>query len=684
LTFRLSIEENQPVVILRLLLFACLLAPPAAADEGLWPYNQFPTATVKQKRGFEVTDAFLDHLRLSSVKIGGGSGSFVSPTGLLLTNRQIAGACLAALSGPRHDYFRDGFQATDAAAELRCTGLDASVLMKIDYVNERVKAGGQSLTQRNATIARIEKECAAKTAGACSVTRLFSGGRYDLYQYRRYRDVRLVFAPEYGIAFFGRERDSISYLRYGLNIAFLRAYENGKPAATADYLKWSADGVKEGDLVFLAGNPGPTGRLSTAAQLTFLRDTELPLRLSRMQPRVQQLNAFAAASEDNLRAAESTLSALLTVFKSDAGKLIGLRDDRLVARKTAFEGKIRRAVEGNAKLGAEAGKVWDEIATAYRKWRPYHKQYEILEASPAPGSRLFRMARQIVRGEAVALKAENDSGDPISQPIEIMMLAQYLTELQGLGEKELPMKTILTGATPQQAAEKMVKASLLKDASGRARLAAGMAAGAPSGPAAALQSGDGIIALAQALDGAALKLRKQHEDIIGALEVSAMEKIAQYRLKLFGAADYPDGTATPRVEFGVVKGYTDRAAVAQPFASTFSGLYYRKDNDGPWQVPPRWLDARQVLNQVTPLDFVSTADIGGGDYGSATVNQRGELVGVTFDGNLESLPVTYLYSDEQARAVHVDVRGIAEALAKVYKAAGLLKELGAAVGQGGS
>ena len=242
------------------------------------------------------------------------------------------------------------------------------------------------------------------------------------------------------------------------------------------------------------------------------------------------------------------------------------------------------------------------------------------------------------------------------------------------------MKAILAGATPRQAAEKMVKASLLKDAAGRARLAAG----AGSGRDAALQPGDPIIALAQALDPPALKLRKQHEDLIGALEVSAMEKIAQYRLKLFGAADYPDGTATPRVEFGVVKGYTDRAAVPQPFASTFSGLYYRKDNEGPWQLPPRWLDARPALNQVTPLDFVSTADIGGGDYGSATVNQRGELVGVTFDGNLESLPATYLYSDEQARAVHVDVRGIAEALDKVYKAAGLLKELGVAVGQGGS
>src|ERR1035441_8840064 len=214
----------------------------------------------------------------------------------------------------------------------------------------------------------------------------------------------------------------------------------------------------------------------------------------------------------------------------------------------------------------------------------------------------------------------------------------------------------------------MVKASMLKDAAGRQALAANRDA--------ALQSGDPVIALARAIDAPALRLRKQHDDIIGTLEVSATEKIAQFRLKLFDAADYPDGTGTPRVEFGVVKGYTDRAAVAQPYAATFSGLYYRKDNEGPWLVPPRWIDAREALNPLTQLDFVSTADIGGGDYGSATVNQRGELVGVTFDGNLESLPVTYLYSDDQARAVHVDVRGIAEALDRVYKAAELRKELG--------
>ena len=640
-----------------------MLAIPLLADEGLWPYNQFPTAAVKQKYGLNVEAGFLDHLRLASVKIGSGTGSFVGPNGLLLTNRQIAGGCLASISSSEHDYFQNGFQAASQSAELPCPGTDASVLLKIEDMSEQVKASGQTLQQRNAAIARMEKECATKTGNVCSMVRLFSGGRYDLYQYRRYSDVRLVFAPEYTAAFFGKERDSISYLRYGLNIAFLRAYENGKPAVTPEYLKWSAEGVKEGDLVFLSGNPGPTGRLSTSAQLTFYRDTALPFSLSRLQPRVQQLNAFAAASEENLRAAQSTFSALLTSYKSDAGKLIGLRDDRLVTRKTAFESKIRRAVTGNAKLGSDAAKVWDEVASAYKKWTPLEKPYQTLEAAPAPGSRLFRMARQIVRGEAI-----ESSDDSINDSVESMMLSLYLAELITLGEKEAPLKAILNGATPQQAAERMVKSTLLKDPAERKRLAANRDA--------AIKSADTIIALAAALEPSAVRLRKQHDELIGALEVSAAEKIAQYRLRLFGAADYPDGTGTPRIEFGVVKGYTDRAAVSQPFASTFSGMYYRKDNEGPWQAPQKWIDARQGLNPVMPLDFVSTSDIGGGDYGSPVVNRQGELVGVTFDGNLESLPGTYLYSDEQARAVHVDTRGIVEALDKVYGATGLLTELG--------
>ena len=644
------------------LLLVCLAALPAAAEEGIWPYNQFPADAVK-KLGFEASPAFLDHLRLASVRMPGGSGAFVSATGLLIASRQIAGACLTASSSPQHDSFQDGFAAASQSAEAPCLGMDASVLENIEDVTQRVKATGQSLPQRNDAIARVEKECAAKTGDVCAVARLFSGGRYDLYRYKRYGDIRLVFAPEYTSAFFGKERDSISYLRYGLNIAFLRAYENGKPAATPNYLKWAAEGVREGDLVFAAGNPGPTGRLSTAAQLTFYRDAWLPTALGRLQPRVQQLNAFAAAGAANLRAAQSTLAALLSEYKADAGKLIGLRDDRLVTRKTNFESRIKRAVQADAKLGAEAVKVWDELAKAYAKWTPFEKPFEILEGAPAPGSRLFRMARQIVRGETI-----DDAGDPINDAMETMMLSLYLNELVALGEKDAPVKAALAGATAQQAAEKMVKATQLKDAAGRARLAAGRGA--------ALKPADPIVALAAALDGPALRLRKQRDEVIGTLEVSAAEKIAQYRMLLFGAAEYPDGTSTPRVEFGTVKGYVDRAGVAQPYASTFSGMFYRKDNEGPWQASQRWIDARQALDPVTPLDFVSTTDIGGGDYGSPVVNRAGELVGVTFDGNLESLPVTYLYSDDQARAVHVDARGIAEALRKVYKADGLLKELG--------
>ena len=600
------------------------------ADEGLWPYNQFPQDALKTKNGFDTPPGFLDHLRLSSVRIGGGSGAFVSVDGLILTSRQGAAGCSVPV---------DGFVSATRAAELRCPTLDAGVLLNIEDVSAQLKTTGQSLTQRNAAVTKIERDCAAKTGNVCSVVRLFAGGRYDLYRYKRYADVRLVFAPEYSAAFFGKERDSITYLRYGLNVAFLRAYENGQPAHTPDFLKWSPDGVKEGDLVFAAGNPGPTSRGATAAQLTFYRDTSLPLAVARLQTRLQLLAGVATPG------AQAAVTQLVNEFKSDAGKLIGLRDDRLVTRKTTFEGKIKRAVQNDSKLGTDAAKVWDDVAAAYKKWTPYEKPYQVLEAAAAPGSRLFLQARQKLRSETAAASPE-----PIDNQVETLMLTQYLDELKVLGEKESPIKTIVGGRSTKQTAEAMVQAGSDSEA--------------------------GVIKLARLIDPQAQKLRKQHDEIIGSLEVSAAEKIAQYRFKLFGASDYPDGTGTPRVEFGTVSGYTDRAAVAQPFASTFSGLYYRQNNEGPWQVAHIWIDLRASLHEITPLDFVSTCDTGGGDYGSPVVNRSGELVGVTFDGNLESLPNVFLYAGDQARSVHVDVRGIAEALEKIYKTNALLKELG--------
>ena len=628
----------QPVALV------LLFVPLAAADEGLWPWNQFPHDPIKTKYNFDATPAFLDHLRQSSVRIGGHAGSFVSATGLIATDRIAAASCLPSMENT--------FLAASSTSEVKCAGLDAEVLLSVEDVSAQLKTSAAkdaketaaketsaALTQRNAAIARIEKDCVAKTGNVCSVVRLFSGGRYDLYRYKRYSDIRLVFAPEYSAAFFGRERDSISYLRYGLDVAFLRAYENGQPAKTPEFLKWSLDGVKDGDLVFASGDPGPTSRLATAAQLTFYRDTSLPLEVARLQTRIQLLAGVAGA--------QTTLTPLLNQFKTEAGKLIGLRDDRLVTRKTNFEGKIKRAIEGDPKLGADATKVWDEVAAAYKKWAPFEKPYQVLESMPAPGSRLFRNARAKLRGEAA-----DASTEPINKDIEVLMLTQYLDELRILGDKESPLKAILGNQKPKQAAEAMVQAP------------------------------DGVAKLAELIEPHAQKLRKQHDEIIGTLEVSAAEKIAGYRFRLFGATDYPEGTSTPRVEFGTIAGYTDRAAVAQPFASTFSGLFYRRNNEGPWQVTQPWVDARAALGEVIPLDFVSTCDTGGGDYGSPVVNKAGELVGVTFDGNLESLPNVFLYTSDQARAVHVDARGIAEALEKVYKATGLLQELGIKTGRG--
>jgi len=663
-----------------LLAWMCLL--PAGADEGMWPFDQFPKDAVRQKYDFEVTRQFLDNLRLASVRIGSGSGAFVSPRGLLLTNQHIVSGCLAKLSSAHNDYcVRDGFYAASGAAEARCPGLEASVLTNIEDVTKQVKAAAndgapaaKALEARGAASAHIERDCAAMPGSTCAVVALFSGGRYDLYRYKEYADVRLVFAPEEALAFFGRERDSITYLRYGLDIAFLRVYENGLPAATPHYLKWSSAGVKDGELVFAAGNPAATVRETMAAQLTFYRDTALPAALGRLGPRIQQLTAFAAKGTDNQRAAQPLLTGFLESYKSAAGKLIGLRDDRLVLRKTVFDLKIRHAVENDPKLGMAGGKVWDQVAAAYKTWAPFEKPYQILEASPAPGSNLFRIARRLVRlreePDSPALTKNTEA--PVTGSLEIILLAQYLEELKGLKEKDVPVKAILGGKTSRQAAEALVQSSRLADPGEQRRLAAS--------PGAALKSDDAMIRLALLLEAPARRLRKKREEVIGSLETSAAEKIAQYRYLLFGDAEYPDATSTPRVEFGVARGYTDRAGIPQPYAATFGGLYYRRNNEGPYQAPQRWLDSKPRLNLITPLDFVSTCDIGGGDHGSPTVNRAGELVGVIFDGNLESLPNTYLYTDEQARAVHVAVEGIAEALEKVYQAKPLLRELGIAGG----
>jgi hypothetical protein len=561
----------------------CLLAVPAFGDEGLWLYNRFPKDQIREKYQFEISDQFLDHLRLSSVRVSGGMGAFVSPGGLLLTTYAAAAACAA--SRP------EGFYAATHDSEPRCPGLEAEVLVALEDVTKQVKEGvrdgakaAEALDKRNAAIARIEKACADKTGDHCAVVRLYSGERYDLYDYKRYADLRLVFAPEAAAARFGGDAVISTFQRYDFDLAFLRAYENGKPADTPHYLRWSREAIQDNELIFMTGSPSATSRQSTVAQLTFQRDTALPLQLARLRSRIEALRGLSPQTP----AAQRLLSELGSSYKTTAGRLIGLKDERMMARKENFEKKLRLAVSHDPKLGAEGAKVWDEVATAYKNWTPSEKAYQVL-----------------VRPGGLAA-----GGDPA---IENAMKAIYADELKALGEK-----------SPQEAAA---------------------------------------------------KLQRKYNETIGALEVSGAERIAQYRYRLFGPKEYPEGTGTPRVLYGTAKGYHDRTEAPVLYATTFGGLFHLSSEQQPFHLPARWTEGKSKLDLLTPYNFVSTCDIASRATGPA-VNRNGELVGLGFDGNIESLALAYLYGEEGARAVHVAATGVAEALRKLYRTPELLRELG--------
>jgi peptidase S46-like protein len=656
---------------LRVWMAVCALALPAAADEGLWPFNQFPKDAVKEKYNFEVTGELLDRLRLAAVSLGSGSGAFVSAHGLLATNQHLIASCLTRLGN-----LDDGFYAAARSEERPCPGLDAAVLVKLEDVTARVKGAAQdgvkpteALEKRAAAMAEIEKTCAQSTGNSCTVVKLFSGERYDLYQYKKYSDLRLVFAPERAIAFFGGNPDSLAYPRYLFDVAFLRAYENGQPAETPQFLKWSGEGVKDGELVFAAGSPQSTSRLATPAQLTFYRDVSLPFTLMRFEQRIQDLRDWAAKAGERAHAAELPLVELASTYKWTAGKLIGVRDDWLMARKTNFEKKLKNAVQNDPKLGANAIKVWDDIATAYRTWTPWEKAYQVMVNPGAVGSNLFRMARQIVRAGERKPDESLYAATAMDDGIETAMLVRYLEDLKALGEKEVPLKAILGGKTPQQAAEEMVRGTKIKDARERRRLAADRSA--------AQKSDDPMLRLARQIEEPARKLEKKHAEAIESLDASATERIAHYRYQIFGAKDYPDATGTPRAAFGVVKAYRDRTEAPTPYATTFSGMYYLAASQYEnYRLPQRWVTGRPLLEPLTPMDFVSTCDVTAGAAGSPAINQKGELVGITFEGNLESIANTYLYLDDRARAMHAGTQAATQALEKLYGAKRLLEELG--------
>ena len=683
-------------------LLAVSLAPRARADEGMWTFDNPPLKLWKERYGFEPGAAWLERLRLASVRLaevgtttGGGSGSFVSPEGLIATNQHVGGSQIAKLSTPERDIVREGFYARTRAEELKCPDYEVSVLVSYEDVTARVQgsvkkgaAPSEANGQRQAEIAAIEKESGRKTGLGGNVVKLYSGGEYWLYRYKRFTDVRLVFAPEEQAAFFGGDYDNFTYPRYALDVSFFRIYENGQPARTENFLKWSKAGPKEGEFVVASGFPGATDRLMTLAQLKYQRDTGNPLQMRVWRSRRDALAAYGARGPEQARRAQSAKRSLENSIKRLTSQQEGLSNPRSFARKEAEEKALRDAVAARPELQREHAGAWDEIEVAYRD---YPSKAARLSFTTLVPSRLGTIATNLVRraeqtrkpdaqrypefreGRLPSLSISTLSPAPVYADMEEAVLAAWFAEARAaLGANDPFVRAALGDSTPEEAARRVIKGTKLADVSVRRALLEG-------GAEAVAKSEDPLIVLARQIEPVYRELREWEESHVKGVEASAGQRIALARFGVYGKTTYPDATSTLRLAYGTVKGYEEDTTLV-PFKTTFYGLYDRSEGfEGrvPYDLPARFREGRSKLDLSTPLNFVYTADTIGGMSGSPLVNRDLEVVGLNFDSNIQKLPNRYWYVEETdgGRALAVHTAAVLEALRKLYDATPLVEEL---------
>ena len=678
------------------LAYAFVCSTIASADEGMWLYNEAPKDKIRAKYGFDVTQQWLDHVRLSSVRFNnGGSGSFVSPDGLTFTNHHVGAGCVQQLSTEGRDYIKTGFYAKTEAEEAKCPNLELNQLVGIEDVTEKINAAikpemstAEIGAAQRAAMSQVEKDCTTSTGLRCDVVTFYSGQVYNLYKYKKYTDVRLVFAPEFDIAFFGGDPDNFTYPRYDLDITFFRVYENDKPAHLDNYLKWSPTGVKDGDLIFVSGHPGNTGRLLTMAQLDFLRDVQYPIALKVYARRIALLQEFSKQSEENARIAKEDLFGLQNSQKAITGYQSGLLDKEIMKEKTSQEVYLRAAFKVASK-DTNATDPWEEIAQAIKTQQEIFPNLSYLERMRAFPSHLAQFARTLVRAADEKPKPNPDrmrefrdsalpsleqqlfSTEPIYKNLETALLTDGLSEMQeSLGKDNPEVQKVLQGKMPADVAKDLIANTKLDDVAIRKQLYEG-------GKAAIEASTDPLIVMMRSIDPDARSARREFEDKVDSVVRRDGGAIAKARFAQSGFTQPPDATFTLRLSYGVVKGYQENGKTI-PFDTTMGGAYQHAAEHGsqsPYNLPESWIKLKDKLDLKTPFNFVSTADIIGGNSGSPTVNKNGEVVGIIFDGNIESLPWNFAYSDTQGRAVSVDSRGIQEALRKIYGAGALADEL---------
>ena len=688
-----------------LFVLAVALNTSVFADEGMWLFNAPPLKQLKEKYQFEPTQQWLEHLQKASVRFNsGGSGSFVSANGLVITNHHVGADTLQKISDPQHNYLKDGFYARIQADEIKSTDLELNVLMSIEdvtaRVNEAVKPGmtnDQASSARSSVIAAIEKESKDKTGLRSDVVTLYQGGAYHLYRYKRYDDVRLVFAPEQQIAFYGGDPDNFEYPRYDLDVCIFRVYENGQARHDPHFLKWNSRGPSDGELTFVSGSPGKTDRQLTLDELADMRDRYLPYVLRMFNRREVLGLAYGARSFENARKARDDLFGDQNNRKRYNGYLAGLLDPQIWSALQAREQKLRDAIAHDSKLRSTIA-AYDRIKRAQAEIAKNAPLYNYLEQErPSPvgyrGPRalfgnLFKYARLLVRalderakpnGERIpqfrdsardSLELELFSTEPIYDDYEILRLTDSLTDFASqFGADDPLVKKVLAGKSPHDRAVELVSGTKLKDVAVRkdlygkgCRRVASSARSDDRSRAPGRRSGERCAKIYDAQD----EIKKQ-----------AYSEIAKARFATEGTGSYPDATFTLRLSYGTVRGY-EQDGKQIPAFTDFAGLYQRSaehDNKPPFDLPKRWIDKKASLNLATHFNFVSDADIIGGNSGSPVVNKANEFVGIIFDGNIQSLVLDCIYTDTQARAVSVDSAAITEALRKVYDASALADEL---------
>lgn len=671
-------------------------ATSARADEGMWTFDNFPIATVNEKYGTNIDQAWLDRVRNAAVRLQGCSASLVSNEGLVLTNHHCVVSCIQDLSTAQNDYVKNGWMPATREEEKKCPGQTAEILTDIVDVTDRVTGAGAGLEgaafvqARAAEIDKIQKEtCGDDQKLTCQVISFYRGGQYKLYKFRKYDDVRLVFAPEFQAAFFGGDPDNFNFPRYALDAGFLRIYEDGKPVATPNHLTWNANAPREGDVTFVAGNPGSTQRLLTMAQLEVLRDQQMPLTLIQSSELRGRLLEYSTTGEEAKRVTVDPLFGLENSFKVFYGQQGALTDPAFMSTKRSEEQELRQRVAADPALAQRIGDPWADLERVSTAQRDLYLPYRQLESAAGQRSSLYSYAKAIVRASKERAKpvAERRAGysdadiaalgrrlateTPISTDLEKIFVDFWLSKTREyLTVDNANVKALLGKESPEQVAERLIDGTRLADPAFRAQALA-------MTPEQLAASGDPLIAFVLANDDAAQAVRTQWESAVSGPTSRAGEKIAQARFAVYGTNLYPDATFSLRLSYGQVKGWTYRGVTVTPFTE-IGGLYERNTGAEPFNAAEDWMAAEDKVNKSTVYDFVSTNDIIGGNSGSPVINAKGEVIGAAFDGNIHSLGGSFGYDGELNRTVTVSTAAITEALRNVYNQPRLLRELGVA------